>query len=182
MFLPNKTERFTAALRNYIQNLISKNGLSKKYIDRMKKIIIFEAVNSEKETVPCDVKLLANRLFIIIYSRLLDENKSLNFSVKISERYIINTKLFTILLIVLALNSKEIIIEELFGNLIVKCKTDIKIKPKLLKALNSSVLYEKKSEFLMLIIKAEKTAKPSVDIKREWDISNPFSPINLFLS
>lgn len=182
MFLPNKYERYCAAMRNYLQNAILKYGVTEKKKENLKKIIIFERVNFENELSPCDIKLLSSKLFILIYTKTIDKKQPFDFSVKIKENYFIDPYLFSIVLIKIALNSKKIIIDEILGNIVIKSNANLKIHQKLLKKLNAICFFEIKKGNLILVINAEKTSKSSVDMKKEWDISNPFSIFNIFLN
>ena len=111
---------------------------------------------------------------------MLERNKQLDFKIKIKDNFMLNIKLFTVVLLKLAFHSKNITISNMGGNILIRCKTDYKFDKKYTKALNFYHFYEHKSKTLLVIIKAEITAKKSVEIKGEWDISDPFSPINLF--
>ncbi len=182
IFLPNKYERYAAALRNHLQNLYIKDGKSEELMLKLQKIYEFEVLNFEKEPIPCDVKLLSSRLLITVYSRLLENNICLDFKIKIKDNFLLNFKLYTIVILKLAKHSKYISISNLGGNIIIKCKTEFIINKRYFKSLNSYHFYERKSKTLLVVIKAEKTSKKSVDIKGEWDVINPFSPINLILS
>lgn len=182
IFLPNKYERYIAALRNYLHNLNNKKNNDKNIALRFKKIYEFEALFLNIDKLPCDVKLLSSKVLIHIYSKLIYKNINLDFTVKIKKNYILNIKLFTIVLTMLAVNSKYIKVCESESKIIIKCKTNTKLKNKYLKGLNAYSFYDIRKNILLIVINAQITNKKSVEIKEEWDILNPFSPINLILS
>ena len=180
IFLPNKYERYTAALRNYIQRLALTKGITDELILKFRKIYEFETVFLYHDKLPCDLKLLCSKILISAYSKLLDKNVHLDFSINLTENYILNVRLFTVFLLKVLENSTEIKIYENLGFIILKSKSKPKIKPIFLKQLKAFSFYESKTETTLIVIKAEKTSKTSVDTKREWDFSNPFSPVNLY--
>ena len=181
IFLPNKYERYIAALRNHLQKLYFKTGNNKSLISKLKKVYEFEILNFEKNVFPCDIKLLASKLLVSAYSHKLRNNKSFDFEIKTKDNFMLKIKPFTIILLKLAKHSKNITISNLGGNIILKSKTEYKLSKKYLNVLNSFQLYEHKNKTLLVIIKAEITTKRSVDMKREWDILDPFSPVNLYI-
>ncbi len=182
IFLPNKYERYTSSLRNYIQKLYNINGSSQKLLLNFKKIYEFEALFLNNEKLPCDIKQLSSRILFASFTKQIDKNKNLEFSINTKENYILNIKVFSIILLRLARVSEKIDIFNSNGYILIKSKTDCQIQTKFLKAINAFSLYEHNCKTLLIIINAEKTAKKSIDIKEEWDIFNPFSPINLYLS
>lgn len=181
IFLPNKYERYAAALRNYIQNSISKKGLSDEKRLKFRKIYEFEAVFLNCECVPCDIKLLSSKLLFCAYLNLSEKGSTFDFSIEINGNYIINAKLYSVLLLNLSLISSEINIFNFNGKLAIKSRLNGKINSIFIKALNGNFYYELKTKTLLIIIEAARTQKKSAEIKREWDIFDPFSPINLYL-
>ncbi len=179
IFLPKKKEILASLLRNYIQNCVNKYGTNIKHKKQLKKIYEFEALNSYYDKLPHDLKKHISKLLLYAYSILLEKGRRLNYSVNLKENYIINSKLIDCIILNLISFSDNISIYELKGNIVIKCKTDKKLKSKIKDVIS---FYEIKSKTLYLKIEAEKTLKSPIKIKEEWDITDPFSPISLYLN
>ncbi len=182
MFLPNKYEHFAAALRNYVQNSILTEGLELKHLIQLKKIFEFESVFLYNEKLPCDVNQYVSKLLITVYSKLLEKNIHLNFTVNIKNNYIINKKLFLCLMLNVVSVSNNIKIYELHGNIAIKAKAENKLNQIIVNSIGAKMFYERKTNTFLIAFDAQPTAKlPLNNNNNEWDISDPFSPINLYL-
>lgn len=181
MFLPNKYEHFAAALRNYIQNSILEKGLSIKHLIQLKKIFEFESVFLYNEKLPCDVNTYVSKLLVTIYSKLLEKNIHLNFIINIKYNYIINTKLFLCLILNVVSVSNNIKIYDLSGHIIIKAEAENKLNQTIVNAIGAKLFYERKTKTFLIAVKAQSTSKLPINTKNEWDLTDPLSPINLYL-
>ena len=182
IFLPNKFERYTAALRNYIHFAVLRNGLNDKKINMLRKISETEAIFFYNENTPINIKDFSNTLFITAYTKLLKNDNSFDFFVFSDKTFLINAKLFEILLLNLCHTSKKIVITCSKNKIIIESNSTSNVNYKILKALNAIYFYEIKTKRLIISITAEATDKKPLNINREWDILNPFSNVNIFLS
>lgn len=181
IFLPNNFERYTAALRNYIHISSLKHGILPKHIKSMKKIYETEALFSCNEKMPVNINLFANTLFLAAYAKLLKNNCSFRFSVFSDSNFMLNEKLFEVLLLNLCRTTRKISVTCSKNKIIIKSDNIPKLHHKILKALDAVYFFDVKTKNLIISITAEATDKKALQIKREWDILNPFSTINTFL-
>ena len=182
MFLPNKYERFTAALRNYLQNTMLAKGLDKKHLSRLKKIFEFESIFLSNENFPCDINHYVTRLLIAAYSKQLENNMRLNFSVEIKNNYIMNFKSFMCLVLNIIAVSNNIRIFDLPGYIAIKAETYKQLNKAVIYSIGAKMFYELKNKTVLIVVKVQPTSKKSININENFDISDPFSPINLYLT
>ena len=83
IFLPNKFERFLAALRITVQNDILKNGITKNNLKSLEKINIAEALFYKDFKEPVDIEKLSFSLFCSSLPLLLSQNKNPYFKINI---------------------------------------------------------------------------------------------------
>lgn len=182
IFLPNNFERYCAALRNTVQLSIIKNGLKPKYFKTFKKIYEAEAFFSREEILPIDLGLFLHQLLLSAHIKLLENNRSINISLKIKGVFLINRKLFTALILNICQNSKYIKISYLNGKILIyaKCNTGI-LKP-IITFLNGNIYFERKKGDFLITLPTIKTDKSPIKTE-EWEYSqNPFSPVNIFIN
>ncbi len=182
IFLPNKLERYTAALRNSIQFLILKNGIKASYIKNISKIYTCEALFSYKEKIPVNIYKYCNKLLLSAHTKLLSYNKKLAFKITAKGNYLLNKKLLTVLLLTICQNGNNIEVFTFKGLLVLSAEIDnISRIKKVISALNGLFFYERKGRKLYILIKANLTDKKEFETKREWAICDPLSPVNIFL-
>lgn len=182
IFLPNKFERFLAALRITVQNDILKNGITKNNLKSLEKINIAEALFYKDFKEPVDIEKLSFSLFCSSLPLLLSQNKYPYFKINISSNYLLNTKLFAFVFLILLKTAKSIEIKSRRAKIIISA-LDINLKncKKLILALGGTYFYHNKR--IIIIIPADKTDKKANHIKKEWvSLDNPFSLVNIILN
>lgn len=179
IFLPNKLERYTAALRIAVGKMIEKNGYSAKNY-RMLKIIHRTEAMLLSEILPCDIQNLSSSLLWNVY---LKKERNFSYSVLVNHNFLINKKLFISLILSLCANSKIIYIGEFKNKILicVKCKKTSEIIP-LIKRLEALCFYEIKSGSLNILISAKATEKTDLFKKRDQEIfTGPMSCVNFYI-
>ncbi len=179
IFLPNKLERYAAALRTSVGKMIEKNGYSKKNYETLKKIHRAEALFLS-EALPCDIKNLLSSLLWNVY---IKKKKCFEYSVAVNHNYLINKKLLIALILSLCINSEKILISEFKSKILIKAEGKItnSLQP-LIKRLKALCFYEIKSGSLGILISAETTEK--TDLFAKWDqemLTGPMSCVNFYI-
>lgn len=183
--MPNKIERYTAALRGIIQYLSIKKGINTKYLKKLKKIYIAEAILNHEDEQPINITEYLYELLGCVHIIKTENNKSFFFRIKLNGTYLIKQKLFSALLLSLCEITDDIEITHKKGNIIIKCRA---IKTKnclaLIKKLKGSVLCEIKSNNLLFSLPVTLTDKKPIkqEASTEDYILNLFSPINIFIN
>lgn len=183
IFLPNKFERYTASIRSFIHKSALKNGISKKQISILKKILIAETLQNP-ELLPTDINILSYKILYLSYFFYLGNGENFRFRINFNGTFLISQKAFSLLLLSVCNQSRNIEVLNIKNNICIKLK-NCKDTPNhtLLKHLNSIVYKEKKSGDLLISIPAEKTDKEALEaFDINLSLADPFSPINMFLS
>lgn len=183
IFLPNKFERFLSALRVTVQNRILEKGITKKSIENLEKISLAEAIYYKDFKEPVDIFDFSLPLLISAFTVSLNERKII-FDITATGNYILNPKLFEILILSLCKTASKIKIETIRQKIIIKANTKKnKTIQKIINALNGICFYEDRKTTLFIALPFEKTDKKAIKIKREWEyLNDPFSLVNIFLS
>lgn len=184
IFLPNNFFRFLSALRNDIQSRILRKGILKGHLRLIKKITIAEAVFTERSPEPADIAGLSSRLLQAIYIKLLENGRRFSFSVSGREMFLIDKKGFTVFLLLLSRSAEKIFVYSQRGKIVIKARAaDLNACRPLTNALNIRVFKELKTNTAVLIIPATKTEKKATeDLSVSEYITDPLSPVNVFLS
>ena len=183
-FLPNKIERYTAALRSYIQFSALRNGFNTKNCEKLKKIYNFEALFSE-EIIPINIYYYLSDLLTAVFIIKNEKGLPFRFNIKFSINCLINVKTFTALILNICSKAEFVEISFLNGNLIIK--TNIKLTKhslKLSKKLKGCVFYEIKTNTLFIKLPVTSTDKKVMSFSEnsiEDYVLNPFSIVNIFL-
>lgn len=182
IFLPNFLERYMSALRCSIQYLTEKNGIKPKYLKMLKKIYKAEAIIGD-EVLPVNILDYTENLLFAIYVKRVNRNKCFHFSVNSTGNYLINVKAYTSLLLDISLNSQNLWIENVKGNIIIKADMLYKEENnkilKVLKGYYYNIRYDNKSVF---VIPSIFTGKRELQFNNIWDyLANPFSEVNMWI-
>jgi len=185
-FLPNKFMRYSAALRNYIQYSILKNGIEHKHYTQLKRIIISEIIFSDCNNTICDLeKTLIGLLFAVKLIKTAS-NYDFKYKIDVAESCIINFKALTVLILSICKFTDEIIIYTFNGRIIIKATGKAEKHSHILtKKLNGCVFYELKTDKTYVALPYNATDKKSelADYKSTQDyISNPLSLVNIFIN
>lgn len=182
IFLPNKSERFAAALRNNLHKNALKNGISPRHIKNMRKIIIFEALKCQKDLFPLDITEHASKLLSLIYIRKLHNFEYFVFSIKAKGRYMLNPKLFSCFILSLAKTSEKIEIFEKDKKIIITSKNPTKESLYIAKSIKSMIFHEKKTGEALFVLSPDTTDKEPIPCSFELqNILDPFSAVNVFI-
>lgn len=185
IFLPNFFERYTAALRKTVHISILKYGPKLKHFDNLRKIFIAEACYLAREEIPLNIGDFSSRILVSCYIKKLDNNAPFEFSINLNRNFMVNPKLFAALLLTLCKSSKSIWITTFNGKVILKSENNHSEYPyilkRLVKALNGRLLYEIKTQKIMIILPFSATQKkPEEFIPCYHNLCDPFSAINIF--
>lgn len=182
IFLPNKFERYTAALRSVIQNLIIKNGIKQNYLKNLKTIYDFEAILSNTLST-INIEKEYYEFFAAIYLKKIKKDKKFTFFINANGNYLINRKLFTALLLNLSLNCNEITLQNKENLIIVSGDFQINSKIKIMvKKLNGAYLREIKSNKTLLVFPFNKSQNKAENFEYAYSLlQNSLSIINCYL-
>ncbi|MBQ6825483.1 MAG: hypothetical protein IJP34_02345 [Clostridia bacterium] len=182
IFLPNKFERYTASIRSFIHKSALKNGISRKQILILKKILIAESFQSS-EPLPTDISLFSYKILYYSYFFFLGNGKRFKFKINFNGNFLIPQKAFSFLLLSVCNESSDIEILNIKNTVCIKAKNcgDMP-NSNLIWHLNATIYKDIKSGDLLISIPAEKTDKKEVEYDINLSITDPFSPINIFLS
>ncbi len=181
IFLPNKFEKFCAALRNHTQNCILKNGIQKKHLQRLRKIHYAEAIFSRSEK-PVIIAELSRFLVCACHIKRLENDEFLHFLILGDSRFIINEKAYTSLLLCLCQEASFIKIVLKKCGISIFCNSLPDCTLKLIKALNGICLYEKKKKTAGIFIPAVLTDKKVCDNLYYHSLRDELSIVNIYLS
>jgi len=178
--------RYSAALRNYIQYSILKNGIEHKHYTQLKRIIISEIIFSDCNNTICDLeKTLIGLLFAVKLIKTAS-NYDFKYKIDVAESCIINFKALTVLILSICKFTDEIIIYTFNGRIIIKATGKAEKHSHILtKKLNGCVFYELKTDKTYVALPYNATDKKSelADYKSTQDyISNPLSLVNIFIN
>lgn len=187
IFLPKAFERYLSALRLYVQMSVLRGGEGAKHLAQLRKISLAEAFYFSEERSPIDIIKLSNSLLGAAVIILLQRGKGLSLKLSGGGVYLINRRLFSLLLSELAAkaeNGCNISVSTEGKGIIIKAaqtqRSDILVR--LIKAMNGFFLYERVKNNLLIFIPSKKTRLPSQKIENEWCyILDRFSPVNIWL-
>lgn len=174
--LPNSFERYINNLRIYASLSVLKRGLLPRHLVNLKKIYLAEAFlyNNIKESV--NIELLSFNLLCCVRSV-----KEFGFKTKVYKNVLINKKLYTALILLLAANSHYLTVKFKDG-IIIKGKGEIKNSLKVIKYLDGFSLLDLKTMEYLIYIPAEETDLSPTPTVTQWElIFDKFSEFHLFL-
>lgn len=181
IYLPNKLERYTSTLRNYLQNRALKEGITPKILENMRKIYIAEALLFDSYEQPINISLLSSQILSAVYIKKTEKNIPFEFKVKLNGNFITNKKLYTALLLNICKDSQKVSLFLLNGKIAIKAtNANKKIIIPLTKKLKGIAFFEKKSKDFIIILKLTATGKKA-EKNIYLDLQDPFSPINFFI-
>lgn len=183
IFLPNKFERYTSALRNYIHLSAIKQGITQRHLRLLSKIYAAEALFGRENVLPTDIKCLSENLLLAAQLYFLESGQVFHFKAKRTGNFLINPKLYTALLLSLCKKSTKAEVFTEKEKIIIKGVGFNPYCKRFIKALNGGFIYERKTEALLIWLPAERTDKKAIETEKEWEFYlNPFSPVNIFLN
>jgi len=181
IFLPNKFERYTAALRNTMQKRILKQGITTKNLMLLQKIHRAEAFITDVKN-PCNLKSYCSTVLSFVYIRKTELNQKFEFSISVLGNYIINKKLFLSLILTLASKSESLAIKTYKNYICIKSSHQkISETLSLIKKLDGIYFLELKTNQLNILIPAVKTEKEEIK-KDQESFLGPLSVINFYIN
>lgn len=181
IYLPNKFERYTASLRNYLQKQSLKYGVTPKILENMRKIYIAEAILYNYIKEPTDLLSLSSEILTAVYIKKCDKNLPFEFKIKIKGNFLISKKLYTSLILTLCQNAKKILIFSKNGKILIKAfGTEKKDFLPLAKVICASTFFELKSSTVLIVLDSIYTDKKEDDSIPNYT-TDPFSVVNFFV-
>lgn len=187
IFLPNSFERYTSALRLYLQMSVLRGKTVAKHLKMLKKINRAEALYYMEDNSPVDIIKLSNSLLGAAVIILMQRGERLCVTLTGSGVFLINKKLYTALLMELLCGGKgnrEISIKAEACHAVIKATgcTDLGKLPVIIEALKGTYFKKLGADTLIVSIPCKKTELLSVPIENEWCyILDRFSPVNVYL-
>ena len=178
IYYPNKFERYTAALRLLYQKLTTNNGIQLRYLNRLKKIYEFEAIQNIDIT-PINIEKLCGELLTAVLLK-----KKFDFYIKVENNYLLNKKAFISIILNICNQTNYMQILSIQQKLVIKAKFKTsKTIIRLLKVINGLIFKEIKSEYTYLVLNIPMTQKETKDFEKAYYlVQNPLSVVNLYLT
>ena len=183
IYLPSMRERYTAALRRYVQKCALAGGITVRTRRNLKRIYAAEAYFTDRTPTPEDAVLLADIILGSAIMVLSAKGKSLSAEFSGGGVYLINKKAYILLLLSLAEKSEKIRLSasgggisiEAYGTALPRCGRAVK-------ALGGVCLRVSSGERAVFFIPAQRTDAEPCRTENEWFyLTDSFSPVNIFL-
>lgn len=185
MFSPNQVQRYTSALRLYIQHSILRRGINASHTAQLKKITLAEALASKAEFSPVNINELSDSLLGTAQILLMQRSESLKVILKGGGVFLINRQLYTALILELVVcGSDRIMIDSRSPYTVIKARGLYKYGnlPKLIKAMSGDYLAETKNGAVIIRFPSTETSLKPKKAENEWYyLLDSFSPVNLWL-
>lgn len=183
-FSPKKTERYLAALRNYLHKRIWIDGINEKRLHFAKKLFICSVLYRSESPCPTDMALFCKVMLSCAQVELMGYNKNLEFMINGNSLSMLHRDLFTALILEIANCASKISVN------IKKERIDVfyhgKAPQKRLKAitrtLKGTVMYETKNQTHAIFVPLYETAQKSKKITGAVELlTDPLSPVKIFI-
>lgn len=178
IFLPNRFERYLSALRIFVSFSILKHGLNKKHLKNLLKIYTAEALLYRKTVQPANTFKLINNLL----NAAKTFKPELNFTLcKIPDtRFLINKKIFSVLLLFIAKSVDFINISFVRDYLKITYSQNYKPPLYLINSLKAQFFSEIFTNNTAICIPIKETVENSVYIESDTEyIFDRFSLVNV---
>lgn len=185
IFFPNRVQRYTSALRLYIQRSVLRKGISRSNTAQLKKITLAEALASKSEISPVNINELSDSLLGTAQILMLKKAEPLKADFEGGGVFLINRQLYTALILELvACGCEKITVASRSPYTVIKAKYLKKYGnlPKIIKAMSGSFLTETKCGNAIIKFPSPATALKAKKTENEWYyLLDSFSPVNLWL-
>lgn len=183
IFLPNKFERYTAALRAAIHNSAAKHGKTDKQLSALRKIYIAEAAYFKNEKRPVNSRELCSVLLKAVYIKKLERDEYFEFELKPVRNCLINPKFIIAVLLTVCRYSESVRVVDFDGNIKIEYKSDSSdIIAKELKHFGVTAVSVVGSRTGAVLLFCDITAKPTEHYFADFsELTAPFSPIDIFI-
>ena len=189
IFLPNAFERYSSALRLYVQISVLRGGTSRKRLAQLKKISLAEAFYYRNSVCALDINEFCGSLLGAAVIIMLQKNVKTSVSFSGGGVFLLNRKILTAVLMELASNysgkHNNILILSKAGSVSIKSDgfTLSATLERLVKAAGGFCLKENKKKRSVIVLPAKKTAETPECVENEWcQILDRFSPVNIWFS
>ena len=183
IFLTNKYTRFCCAMRNYLHKSVVKNGVSPKYIESMRKLLVFEAVNCKEEAVPTDIGEFLSKTLCAAYINKLKRGEEFSFQIKADGCFLLETKPYMCLLLSLCRNSRFVKIFIIQGKIVIKSEKASKESILIARSENGQIFVERKTLSSLIVLSPTATDKSPISFKScLGELDNPLSMVNVFIN
>lgn len=186
IFLPNSADKYFAALRLYIHLRIIKYGMTEKHYEQLKMLNLAEALFAAESTEPVDIFELSDNLIIASAALKLEYGLHIKAKISGSGAFRISRKSYTVLLMELlgGYQDCEIHLEKKSGGVLIKIQNGNMTRhiPPLIRAMNGYALRESFADNMVIYLPLDRCpAAPSEKNRPVHYITDPFSPVNIFL-
>ncbi len=177
MNFPKNCGIITNALRLLYQKFILKNGIKPAYLISLKKINRIECFYNKTSPCPLDVEHFCYELFTAIFLK-----KKFDYFINITGNYLIDKKIFTILILEICETANYLEIKDFNGGFIISgnFKTNKNINF-LTKKLKGAAFKDISKNINYIKFNFSKTQKKSGDFETAYALlQNPLSLVNLY--
>ena len=175
IYLPNSFERYLNNLRIYNSFSILKHGLLPRHIENLKKFHLAEGFLFKKHKQPIDLQLLSFNLLCCV-----NTVKKFDFQVKATQKIMINSHLYTALILTLAKDTSHLKIEFKNG-IIINGAGKIKNSLKIITHLDGYSFFDIKTMHYLIYIPCTETNLFPIPTISQWELKfDKFSVFNLF--
>ena len=185
IFFPNRVQRYTSALRLYIQHSVLQKGLDRSHTAQLKKITLAEALASKNEISPVNINELSDSLLGTAQILMLKNGEPLKVELDGGGVFLINKQLYTALVLELvACGCEKITVISRSPNTVVKARRLCKYGnlPKIIKAMSGDLMVETKSGAAIIRLPSPSTTLKAKKTENEWYyLLDSFSPVNIWL-
>ena len=177
IFFPNRVQRYTSALRLYIQHSVLQKGLSRSHTAQLKKITLAEALASKNE--------LSDSLLGTAQILMLKNAEPLKVELDGGGVFLINKQLYTALVLELVdCGCEKLAVISRSPNTVIKARRLCKYGnlPKIVKAMSGDLMVETKSGAAIIRFPSPSTTLKAKKTENEWYyLLDSFSPVNIWL-
>ena len=173
--LPNRFECYLNNLRIYTSLSVLKRGLMSRHLSNLRKIYLAEAFLYKNIKESINIELLSFNLLCCVKT-----TKKFRFSINVNENALINQRLYTALVLLLASHSPFLTISFKNG-IVIKGNGEIKQTQKVISYLCGQIFFDVKTKNYLIHIPCKKTDTPTLPTISQWELLfDKFSVFNLF--
>ncbi len=176
IFCPKNEEKLLSALRLHYQKKLITDGIKDRYRKKLRDLSFTEAILLPEIPMPYCIEALSYEILTAVRLK-----KSFDCYININANYMVDKKLYTLLLLNISRLTDYLEITE--NNTKILIKGRFKINEKiiaLIQKLRGVVFRENKNAYILLTL--EKTGKNSEDFPKAYELyRNPLSLVNLYI-
>lgn len=181
IFLPNKFERFCAAIRNYVQRKALTGKINPKQKVILQKIYYAESLLTEWLPQPIDIWEYCYEFLKAVKTIKLSQRNNFCFEIHTEGVFLIPIKPFEAFLAEIVKHSNFIKVSSFKKRLIIAVTGVNTSVLTLVEKLKGIRIYDLKTNTSYIIFEFSETHKESLYIKREWELlCDPFSAVNIY--